>query len=98
MQKLSLAFRAETGRTALGEDGKRIAILAREPARLVGLEVEDSLNLSLAVAARELAVDQAEVGGGDTGAREGRLRTVECVEVVHPHRERTALGDTEHLL
>jgi hypothetical protein len=38
MQKLSLAFRAETGRTALGEHGKGIAILAREPARPVGLK------------------------------------------------------------
>jgi hypothetical protein len=86
MQKLSLNFRAETGRTALGEDGKRIAILTRERAD-VQLEVEDSLNLPLAVAAGELAVNQAEVGGGDTGAWEGRLRAVECVEVVHSHRE-----------
>src|ERR1700761_2670035 len=64
----------------------------------LSLEVEGRHDLPLTVDGGEFAGDLAEVGGTERCGREGSLNTIECVEVIHAHRERGSFGDAEDLL
>ena len=64
----------------------------------LSLEVEGRHDLPLAVDGGELAGDLAEAGGVERRVRERSLNSVERVEVIHTHRERSSFRDTEQLL